>query len=743
MKRLFPFLVVLLIPVLAYSTPAPQRGIQVTLRTSQGESFQLYEESHALVIGNGNYTNGWDPLPGALRDVREVAGALERNGFEVTLKTDLTRDEFMTELTRFSRIHGAGENNRLLFYYAGHGHTEKTVTGDDFGYLVMVDSPLPHADPAGFALKTVDMQTLVSDARMIRAKHVLYLFDSCFSGTVLNLRERVTPKAVSNHVRHPVRQFITAGRADEPVPDHSVFVQAFLNLLEGREPEPIPDGYITGEELGLFLKNKVPEYNPSQNPQYGKIRDPRLDQGDFVFLAGGSAVITRPDPPPAGEPVTGSLKVITRPAGAKVYVKEGFVGASPVELKGLSMGQVSVRASLSGYQDGKETVWIQAGKETQVTLLLNPIPTTGSLEVRSEPSGALWYLDGAYVGTTPGDMASVPQGGRTVTVKKEGFQDWEQTVTITVGATRKVQADLAPVKRDPKAGEIWTDPATGMPFVWVPGGCYMMGQTEAEKRYLIRDAGEDAYKKFFGDEVPRHEVCVDGFWMGRTEVTVDQFRRFVEATGRRTDAERDGGCYVYEGEWKKKAGTTWRNPPTVEQHGNHPVTCVSWNDAKAYAQWISQGSPHAFRLPTEAEWEYACRGGATSIRFWGDDPGQACGYANVADQAAKQRWSGWTIHECNDGYATTAPVGAYKPNPFGLYDMLGNVWEWCEDGYAGDAYSKHSRNNPIYDTGGAGRVIRGGSWDIGPGVVRCAFRRRWVTPGYGNSNLGFRLLRTY
>jgi len=140
-----------------------------------------------------------------------------------------------------------------------------------------------------------------------------------------------------------VRRFITAGKADEPVPDHSFFGQAFLNLLEGREPEHIPDGYITGEELGLFLKNKAPEYSPSQNPQYGKIRDPRLDQGDFVFVAGGSAVITRPDPPPAGEPVTGSLKVITRPAGAKVYVKEGFLGASPVELKGLSMGQVSVR----------------------------------------------------------------------------------------------------------------------------------------------------------------------------------------------------------------------------------------------------------------------------------------------------------------------------------------------------------------------------------------------------------------
>ena len=262
---------------------AASRSIQVVVNTPEGKRIDLYRESYALVIGNGNYRNGWDPLPGALRDVREVATALKKQGFRVSLKTDLTKDSFSRVFGKFVLTHGRREDNRLLFYYAGHGHTQKMTTGEELGYLVMVDAPAPEKEPVEFSLASVDMQNLVTQAKLIRSKHVLFMFDSCFSGTVLNLRKGVAPKRISDKIRYPVRQFITAGRANEPVPDHSVFKQAFLDLLEGRAPEPIPDGYITGEELGLFLKNTVPEYNPLQHPQYGKIREPRLDKGDFVF----------------------------------------------------------------------------------------------------------------------------------------------------------------------------------------------------------------------------------------------------------------------------------------------------------------------------------------------------------------------------------------------------------------------------------------------------------------------------
>ena len=259
------------------------RGSQVVVRTPEGNRISLYNNSYALVVGNGNYTNGWDPLPGAIRDVEDVAKALEQNGFKVTLKADVTKKDFNKAFWKFCYKYGKSEDNRLLFYYAGHGYTQEMATGEDLGYLVMVNAPVPEKDPMGFNLACVDMQVIVTQAKMIKARHALFMFDSCFSGSILNLRERVVPQNISESVRLPVRQFITAGRANEPVPDYSIFKQAFLDLLEGRDKEPIPDGYITGEELGLYLKNKVPEYNPTQHPQYGRINDIRLDKGDFVF----------------------------------------------------------------------------------------------------------------------------------------------------------------------------------------------------------------------------------------------------------------------------------------------------------------------------------------------------------------------------------------------------------------------------------------------------------------------------
>ncbi|MBI4773153.1 MAG: SUMF1/EgtB/PvdO family nonheme iron enzyme, partial [Deltaproteobacteria bacterium] len=367
--------------------------------------------------------------------------------------------------------------------------------------------------------------------------------------------------------------------------------------------------------------------------------------------------------------------------------------------------------------------------------------TTGSLQVTSDPSGARWYLDGAYVGATPGDMSNVAAGSHKVTVKIDRYRDWEKTVTVNAGGRETVAAELTPVRKEAASGETWTEPATGMEFVRVSGDCYRMGQTDAEKRYLIKEVGEEKYKEWYSHELPRHEVCVDGFWMAKHEVTVDQFGKFVDAAGYKTEAERDGGCYAYEGEWKKKEGTSWRNPPTVQQQTNHAVVCVSWNDAKAFAKWLSRESGKDIRLPGEAEWEYAARAGTSTIWFWGDDPDRACRYVNAVDTAFKKTWDSSYYFDCDDRYVTTAPVGTYKSNPFGLYDMLGNVWEWCEDWYSSDAYSKYTRDNPIVDTGGSDRVIRGAGWSDDPRHVRCAVRS-YSTPGFGSNYLGFRLLRT-
>ena len=284
------------------------------------------------------------------------------------------------------------------------------------------------------------------------------------------------------------------------------------------------------------------------------------------------------------------------------------------------------------------------------------------------------------------------------------------------------------------AGGCWEDETawaecredtTGMEFVYVPGGCFRMGQTDTEKAQLINEVGEENYKNWLANELPRHQVCVNGFWIGKYEVTNAQYRRF----------KPDHKNYEYEG--KSLNGD------------DQPVVMVSWNDAQAFLRKLNAAvETHGraslqFRLPTEAEWEYAARGGAETIRYWGDDPKhtQACAYANVADQTAKKIWTKWTVHECDDDYAVTAPVGSFRPNDFGLYDMLGNVWEWCLDVYA--SYSDTPTDGNAYgsfDDKTAKRLLRGSSWNHHPYLVRSA-NRYWYESEFRSSNLGIRVVR--
>ncbi len=242
------------------------------------------------------------------------------------------------------------------------------------------------------------------------------------------------------------------------------------------------------------------------------------------------------------------------------------------------------------------------------------------------------------------------------------------------------------------------------------------------------------------DEGPTHEVCVHGFWIGITEVTVGQFEKFVLESRYKTEAEREGFSWIYTGAWEKREGYNWRNAG-FPQTKDSPVVNVSWNDAKVMAKWLSDKTGMTFRLPTEAEWEYACRAGTSNSRFWGDNPNKACEYANVADKIAKERFPAWKVHGCSDGYVFTAPVGHFRPNPFGLFDMLGNVWEWCEDNYEVQAYHEHKKWDPVVRNKGiTDLVIRGGSWYSRPRYIRSASRDHLHDSHRRGNDVGFRLV---
>jgi len=279
------------------------------------------------------------------------------------------------------------------------------------------------------------------------------------------------------------------------------------------------------------------------------------------------------------------------------------------------------------------------------------------------------------------------------------------------------------------------DPGLGPEMIVIEAGRFVMGSPNNEV-----GRGED--------EGPQREiVVVRPFALARCETTVVEFRRFVEETGHVTQAEMGDGCYVVNEagmDVEQRKDRNWRDPG-FPQTDAHPVVCVSWNDAVAYAEWLGRRTGQTYRLPTEAEWEYAARAGSAASRFWGDDPNAGCEYANAADRALKRRYPEyqWPTATCDDGTVYTAPAGSFRRNAFGLSDMLGNTWEWVRGCYAENLQSVPTDGTAWEGPPGencARRVVRGGGWDYEPVDVRSADRNRYSPDGAINF-LGFRLAR--
>jgi formylglycine-generating enzyme required for sulfatase activity len=281
-------------------------------------------------------------------------------------------------------------------------------------------------------------------------------------------------------------------------------------------------------------------------------------------------------------------------------------------------------------------------------------------------------------------------------------------------------------------------------LVRIPAGTFMMGSKLSPAEVAQKYGGNEGWYK---EEHPRHKVRITHpFHMGQTHVTVDQFAAFVKDSGYKTDAEKAGWSAVFEirdgkPDFKKEDGASWRKPG-FEQKGDHPVVQVSWNDAKAFCDWLSKKSGKTVRLPTEAEWEYACRAGTTTAYPWGDKADDGKGWANAGDQSLwkplhKSGIPDEFFFSWDDGFVFTSPVGRFKPNAFGLHDMVGNAWQWCSDWY-GD-YEKGAATNPTGPATGRFRVLRGGSWSDNASFCRSA-RRSFYTPSYRYRNCGFRVV---
>ena len=254
----------------------------------------------------------------------------------------------------------------------------------------------------------------------------------------------------------------------------------------------------------------------------------------------------------------------------------------------------------------------------------------------------------------------------------------------------------------------------------------------------------------FRDARPVHDVSLGDFYLAQTEVTIKQFKAFVDATGYITDAERIGSSDIENengNQWITVKGINWRCDATGQtadlSQYNHPVKFISWNDAIAYCEWLAKTTGKPYRLPTEAEWEYAAGNGAEHTRYaWGNEGPTGKNGGNVLD-VAKQKLHPQlplSFNQYNDGFAQTSPVGFFNPNKLGLFDISGNVWEWCSDWYK-DAYEPNKIQNPQGPQTGTYRIIRGGSWNTGKTSNTIAYRYA-DRPSVHNACLGFRVARS-
>ena len=468
----------------------------------------------------------------------------------------------------------------------------------------------------------------------------------------------------------------------------------------------------------------------------------------------------------------GGLVVRTEPLGAEVSVGEGIQGTAPLLLKQLALGKYPVRVRLAGYEEWTGEAEVKTDEFAEVAATL--ARSAGTLSLGSLPSGVEVEIRGERL-EAPGESfapkklktpakVELPTGAYTVTFRRAGWPEQAQTVTVPRKATATATAEFVPgaltVTSEPSGAEIvghgqvlattpqtWSDLPPGRCQLELRQAGYQPATVSGEvvARQTLRlsakleklagptagsamtipdlklelvpiPAGRFAMGSTNGDSDERPVTQVEltrPFWLGKTEVT--------------------------QAQWEAVMGD---NPATFKG-ANLPVESVSYDDALAFCRKLTARERAAKRLPegyeytlpTEAQWEYACRAGTTGDYSFGNSADELSRYGNYCDRSNTNDFD-WKDRSHDDGYDKTAPVGSYRPNAWGLYDMHGNVWEWCLD-WKGD-YAGGTVRDPVGPSSGANRVLRGGSWFDSAGRCRSANRGN-NGPGGRSDNLGFRL----
>jgi len=522
-------------------------------------------------------------------------------------------------------------------------------------------------------------------------------------------------------------------------------VQITLHNADDNVKISLDGDTISIDGLKELLKLKVGEHNlVASSPNFETVTQSfRVKEGETTVVEVTFVPKAAPDTVAEGAASPATYRVTLDPPqatlaasgeGASVTGQGGERIVRVAEADGQS--KVTLVAMLDGYQDHRQELQPVAGETRHLIVRLEPVPKPSPKPQVSESPKKKTTI-ATKSGQTQAMTPSVPSPDETPDVGEPR------------GGGKPTE-----VSGDSSLGKTMTN-SIGMKLVLIPQGEFMMGSQESQEQ--LSKAFPTHVPKWvdFRDEQPPHRVRITrAFYLGAHEVTVGQFRQFAEEANYRTEAERDGqgGTGDEESghaEVRRKPKCTWRHTGW-NQSDDHPVVNVTWNDAVAFCEWLSGKEDKTYRLPTEAEWEYACRANTTTRWYHGDDIEGLAHVANVVDATAKAKWSAkyerdnrTTLHplRASDGHAFTAPVGSFQPNTFGLYDMHGNVWEWCADWYSEDYYGTSPTDDPTGPPNGVLRVARNADWTANPLGSRSA-NRNGLAPDYRSGSSGFRVVMT-
>lgn len=688
----------------------------------------------ALVVGNADY--GGERLRNPLNDARLMADTLRTLGFAVVEQTDADRRQMKRAVQDFhDRLAQAGRDAVGLFYYSGHG-----VQAQQQNYLVPVGARIERESDA--EMEGVPVHWLIAQMTEAGNRLNIVVLDACRNaiGMTRQFRSPRTGLARIEAASGTLVAYATApgGVAADGDGDNSPYTAALARAMR-----------IPGLPVELVFKRVRIEVEDATAGRQTPWESTSL-RGDFVFLR-------PPVPQPAAAPPAAAVSA-PPPAGPPLppVAPLAFEPIPPVAPGASSHG--SVRPSIStaandGPAFGGMPAAALASAAVAAALREKAVARTAAIAALPPPTvrpmerAMAVVAPGARVRALPGldqtQVAVLPEGAAVAVtgiaahgVTQWPAQDYWYRVALADGRVGFVAARLLADQREAvllprRRPDPTRDCATCPEMAGMGPGRFTMGSTADQAR---RD---QIPPEFAAYEQPPHAVEIARrIAMGRFEVTRAQFAAFATETGLKAE-----GCTVWSGgQLRHDPHASWQSPGFA-QGDDDPVACVNWHDAQAYVAWLSRKTGKSYRLPTEAEWEFAARAGSAASRPWGEEAAEACQHANGHDATGHRiNVALWAPHACDDGRANTARVGSYRANAFGLHDMLGNVAEWVQDCWH-PGYTAAPADGSAWTEGVcAMRVMRGGSWAGGPSRLRSAYRQP-AEPGERFNDVGFRVVR--